>query len=108
MTTAYIIAGLLFALTLPQVFNATTQGDTRLFPWSHHAWFKVAAASRRCSLSQSRGETPLPLFAAKDRQVLECARASAAFPPAAPPFWLESGLIGTLIQSDFPKIGEGG
>jgi hypothetical protein len=109
MTPADLIVGLLFALTLQHVFNATTEGDTCLFRWSHKAWFKVAAASRRCSLSEQRRDASAT-FAAKIRQVLECARASAAIPPA-PPFWPESGLIGatmTLIQSSFPKIEEGG
>jgi hypothetical protein len=81
MTPAEMIAGILFALTLPLLFNATTQADTRLCPWSHHTWLKVAAASRRCSLSQQRRDAsatirrPRPAgFGARARQRRFCAR----------------------------------
>jgi hypothetical protein len=140
MTTAYMIGGLLFALTLAHVFNATTQGGTRLFPWrpqppgvvhcaneppgmaplerrptklrvvrrrssraragrfigSHIAWFSGKAELR--SALQDASRTTL---AAKVRQVLECARASAAFPPGSA-FWMESGLIWS--RSDLNSI----
>ena len=79
MTPADLIVRCLLALTLPYVFNATTPGDARLFPWSHHAWFRVAAASRRCSLSEQRRDASAT-FAAQVRQVLECARASLLLP----------------------------
>jgi hypothetical protein len=89
MTLAGFIAGLFLALTLPHVFDATTLGGTPLFPWSHHAWFKVAAASRRCSLSEQRRD------------------ASATFRTAIlAGKWLNFEHPTTLIRSRFAKVDE--
>ena len=102
MTPAYIMVGLLLALTLPHVLNATTQGDTRLFPGSHHARSRGTAELGSALQNAARATT-----AAQDRQVLEGARTRAAFAPA-PPFWLASGSTGAFIPSDFPQFGGGG
>jgi len=87
MTPADMIAGLLFALTLPHIFNTTAHGGIHLFPWSRHDWFRGKAELRSALQDASRAA-----LAAEVRQVLECARASAAFALGSP-FWLENGLI---------------
>jgi hypothetical protein len=113
-----------------------SRGETPLplFAANVRQVLKVAAASRRCSLSEQRrdasatfrrqcpagfgggsGVSPLFFVRAEARRLCHfsgrfwSARAPAPLFRLAPPFWLESGLIltpMTLIRSRFAKVGD--